>query len=801
MRPVRFKPLALSAIALMAAQAAPTWAVIEEIIITANKRGENLSEVGMSVAALSSQQIKDKGITSLGDFAAAVPGLIFTPSETNTPIFTLRGVGFNESSLGVYPATSLYIDQAPLPFPALASHVAFDLERVEVLKGPQGTLFGQNSTGGAINFIAAKPTAELAYGGDISFGRFDRVETNGYVSGPLSDNLRARLAFTTANADEWQSSSTRDDENGKEKYYALRLLTEWEPTDTARFNFNVSTWKDKSDPQAQQLIAVTPGVPAFTRPQSLDVPFSPEESRAADWSTTECTEALPGDDCTGNYAPRSDREFYQAVARGDFDLSDDLTLTAMLSYADFEQDQATDGDGTYLVTAELDKGLGEITTFSAEVRLANSPDSAIRWIVGGNYESSETFEDQNLRYWDNTNYNPANLYINGSGYTVDQDIESYAVFGNLEFDLGDIVTLRAGARYTDTTIDDETCSYAPGDERVADLFNLLGTLDFINPDGNAFVPIGGFPDCFSLNDDNVPGEIFAESLQEDNVSWKIGADFHVTDDSLVYVNISQGYKAGSFPALSVAKWEGMKPVTQESVLSYELGVKSLLAEGMVQVNAAVFYNDYEDKQVRGKLLDPIFGSLDKLFNVPESEIFGAEMAVTVSPTDALTLSAAVTYLDSEVTKFSGSNAYGIIENFAGDPLPFTPEWTYTLDADYRFLLKSGGEVFFGATLTGQSDSDAVFGASHISVEETAAQKGVAPGTYRALTDNPFVIDEYYTVDARIGYQSADEHWKVMVFGKNVTDEYYWTTVITSFDSAGRFAGKPATYGIKVSYDF
>lgn len=803
MKHFRFKPLALSTFTLLATQAAPSWSAIEEIVVTANKRGENLSEVGMTVAALSTEEIKNKGMSSLGDFANAVPGLIYTQSTTNTPIFTLRGVGFNEASLGVYPATSLYIDQAPLPFPALASRIAFDLERVEVLKGPQGTLFGQNSTGGAINFIAAKPTDDFTFGGDVSFGRFDRVETNGYVSGALSDNLRARLSFTMANADEWQSSSTRDDENGKEDYYAVRLLTEWEPTDQARFNINLNTWKDESDPQAQQLVGVTPGVPAFTRPLSYDQPFSPEEPRAADWSTTECFESLPEDDCSGNYAPRSDREFYQAVIRGDFDISDDLTLTTMLSYADFEQDQATDGDGSYLVTAELDKAIGEIETFSTEVRLANGPDNALRWIVGANFESSETFEDQNLRYWDNTNYNPANIYINASGYTVDQDIESYAAFANVEYDLNDVITLRAGARYTDTTIDDETCSYAPGDGRVADLFNLLAgpLVPFINANNTPFDPIGGYPDCFSLNEDEVPGEIYAESLGEDNVSWKVGIDYNLSDDSLVYANISQGYKAGSFPALSVAKFEGLAPVTQESVMSYELGLKSLMAEGTVQLNGAVFYNDYEDKQIRGKLLDEIFGSLDKLFNVPESEIFGAEIELTVMPVDALTLSGSVTYLDSEVKEYSGSNVFGLITDFAGAPIPFTPEWTYTLDADYRIFLESGGEIFMGATLTGQSDSDAVFGAEGLSVAEAGTLKGAPEGSYRALDDTPFVIDDFYTVDARIGYQSADQSWKVMLFGKNITDEYYYTTVIPSFDSIGRFAGKPVTYGVKVSYDY
>ncbi|MBR9913127.1 MAG: TonB-dependent receptor plug domain-containing protein, partial [Gammaproteobacteria bacterium] len=221
-------------------------AAMEEVIVTANKRSENINDVGLSISAISGNKIKENKLTSLEDIATVVPGLVFSPSTTNTPIFTLRGVGFNESSLGVYPATSLYIDEAPLPFPVMASHAAFDLERAEVLKGPQGILFGQNSTAGAINFIAAKPTDTFAAGGDISYGRFNKKEVNAYVSGPLTDTLLGRIAVTGVKADEWQKSYTRNDENGKEDYFAARLLLHYEPSDSVRVALNVNGWSDES---------------------------------------------------------------------------------------------------------------------------------------------------------------------------------------------------------------------------------------------------------------------------------------------------------------------------------------------------------------------------------------------------------------------------------------------------------------------------------------------------------------------------------------------------------------------------
>ncbi|MFD2502440.1 TonB-dependent receptor plug domain-containing protein [Rhizorhabdus histidinilytica] len=220
-------------------------------MVTANKREEKLNNVGLSITALSGNALAERKITSLQDVASAIPGLAYAQSATNTPILTLRGVGFNESSLGVYPAVSVYVDQAPLPFPVLASHSAFDLQRIEVLKGPQGTLFGQNSTGGAINYIAAKPTRSFTAGGDISYGRFNEIDGNAYLSGPITENLRARIAVSGTHTDDWQRSNSRPyDTNGKVSYITGRAIVDWDASDSVRFSLSLNAWRDTSDPQA-----------------------------------------------------------------------------------------------------------------------------------------------------------------------------------------------------------------------------------------------------------------------------------------------------------------------------------------------------------------------------------------------------------------------------------------------------------------------------------------------------------------------------------------------------------------------
>ncbi|NIB44128.1 TonB-dependent receptor [Pseudomaricurvus alkylphenolicus] len=786
---------------------------LEEIIVTANKRSESANDVGLSIAAVSGEKLKDQKLASLEEITSAVPGLVFATSTANTPIFTLRGIGFNEQTLGAYPATSLYLDEAPMPFPVLASHAAYDLERMEVLKGPQGILFGQNSTGGAINFIAAKPRDEFEAGGDVSYGRFDKVEVNGFVSGPLTEALGARFSFTTANADEWQKSTSSDDENGAEEYHAERLILTYNPTDTSRYLVNINGWKDQSDPQAQQYIAINPQIPidAVTGlpPENLGTllaePFVSGGNRDADWSKI-ITNSPRDDEASSPFEPSSERDFYQVVLRGDWDLNNNITLTALTTYADFKQQQQTDGDGSALVLFDLERTDATIDTWITEFRIAGEFDQA-RWVVGINQENSDTFEESELRYIDGTNYTLSNNYINGSSIRIDQSIESSALFANLDYDVTDDLVFKLGARYTESEIDAVSCNHSTGDGAVAELFNMLGAAF---GGGTLFTPIGEYPDCYSLNYQGLPGDPFVDTLAEENVSWRLGTDFHLNDETLLYANISKGYKSGSYPAIAAAFWTQLEPVTQESVLSYEAGFKTSMLDNRVQLNGAAFRYEYKDKQLRTKVLDPVFGFLDILDNVPETEISGLEADITALLSESLTFTASVTYLDSKVTDYKGvsftseaqRNNNGLLEliggteDFAGDPIPLTPEWTYSMDLDYRTALQHGGTLFAGVNLSGQSQSEAAFGGGRLRYNESQLAQGAA-----SITPYFNEMDGYTVWGARLGYESPEGHWRVMLWGKNLADEYYVTNVISSSDTSGRLTGRPRSYGITLGYNY
>lgn len=759
-----------------------------DIVVTANKREQSINKVGSTIVAISGETIKELGIKSVEDVAAAVPGLAFSHSSTNTPILTLRGVGYNDGSLAVYPAVSVYLDQVPLPFPVLASHSAFDLQQIEVLKGPQGTLFGENSTGGAINYISAKPTNHPEVGGDISFGRFNDVRGDAYISGPLADNLRGRLSVDAENSDGWQISTTRPyDRNGKTSYVAGRLLLDWDTSSAIKFSLNLNAWRDTSQPQAGQFIVLFPQSPAQVKPQELTNPFPAADPRAADWSN-------------GVGTPRGDRKFYQAALRTDARLTDTITLTALTSYINFKEAQTIDSDGSALNVADIRPNNGTIKSFNQELRLANTDTSSFRWIVGGNYENSKTFEIQDNTYGDDSNSNPGFFNITRGATIETQKIRNVAVFGNVEYKITSALSAKGGVRYTDSKNDSSVCGFDDGDGRINQLFNFLGSILSGTPNTgllNNAVPYN--QRCYALRAP-MPGQISylpnllptTNTLHEHNLSWTAGLNYSFDNGALVYVNASRGYKAGSFPNLAASTTSQYKAAKQETVLAFEGGVKASFWDRKAHLNAAVFYYDYGNKQVLGKLQDPVFGTLDVLINVPKSRVFGAEAEFTVRPTPGLSFNAAATYVNSKITDYTGTDVLGAPQNFAGSKLPFAPSWNYAFNAEYRFNGDSKGGPFVGVTVAGRSQSDTTPRGAVTTVPVAAANR-VYPGLV-----HPFTTNAYATIDARLGYGPADDSWKVMVWAKNITNKFYWNNVVTGFDFTSRYAGMPATYGVTAS---
>ena len=760
------------------------------IVVTANKREQVLNDVGLAITAISGDALKDQQITSLAELSRVVPSLTFQPTQYSTPVYTLRGVGFYDNTLASYPTVSVYLDEAPQPLPVMTTHTAYDLERVEVLKGPQGTLFGNNSTGGAVNFIAAKPTNGFEAGGDISYSRFARVDGNAFVSGPITDNLRGRIAINGAMGDDWQYSYTRPNEkNGQVGFIAGRVLLDWEATPSLRFRLNLNGWRDSSDPAAPQFVGLIPQFPATVPPSLLTRPFAPRNARAADWQPSSHPNIL--------------EKMGQAVLRGDLDITDDITFTSITSYSGYSRDNGRfEFDGTTEANGDYSDGFGRIESFSQEVRVGNSGAQRLRWVLGANYERTNTRERTSVDF---RGISAAPIFgFTGDRVRSTQNMRNYAGFGNVEFDIVDEVTLKGGVRYTQANRVFSSCATDNGDGTFAAVFT--GIANGIQFGG---IPIPGFTPTFTpvpllANDecaalDNVtfdgtpatylPGELNAK-LKENNVSWRVGVDVKPTDGLLLYGNVARGYKSGGFPFLSGASFEQSRAVTQESILSFEAGFKAELFDRRINLTGAGFYYKYKDKQLRGKVPDPIFGLLEALVNVPRSELKGIELELNGNPVDGLTLGVAGAYIDSEILEYSNFSRTNNFTDFAGTPIPYTPKWQLTASADYKWEL---GKVspFLGASYNWRSDQNANIGGSRGLI--------LPPGSRNDYAfDDIFKIKSYGILDLRAGVEGDDGLWRVSVWGKNVTNKFYSTNVQTAFDAIVRFAGMPATYGVTLA---
>lgn len=741
-----------------------------EIIVTANKRSEALSDVPMSITAVTGDKLVNLGITDVQGLIKLTPGLSYAESGNGVPVYSVRGIGFFETSIGARPTVSIYSDEAPLPFSIMAAGASLDLERVEVLKGPQGTLFGQNATAGAINYIAAKPRDRFEAGITGSIARFGAWDIQGFVSGPVSPNLKARVSARAAGGGAWQNNYTNGDELGDTRFYQGRILLDWTPTESTTVTAKLEGFLDRSDTQAGQAIAIR-----AQRPQNLkDVPLlatfplAPANSRAAAWSD--------GEDL------RRNNEFYQASLRIDQELSDAITLTSLTSYADMSVDQGLDLSGLSLKLgndgASRSDTLGSISAFSTELRLSGRMGS-FAWVVGGNYSLDKSSQSDERRIGYGTpRFLPfgqfSNNFIEG-----DQRYKTWAGFANADVDLTDTITAHAGARYTKTDLGFSGCSRPANAETAATvtaLFNAQRAARNLPPLSSP-LQVG---DCLSV-DATITPALLQGNLKEDNVSWRVGLDWKPAPKTLIYANISRGYKTGSFPVLPALSGDQLFPITQESVLAYEVGFKASVAQGLADVSGAAFYYDYSDKQLKGRsVFSPnIFGALETLVNIPKSSVKGVELAVNAYPTTGLTLGASGTYIDTKVIgNFNNFDIIGQPINLAGEAFPYTPKWQLMFNGQYDWQFNSGLDGFVIANVRYNSSTVGGFGG-----------------------DPLLKIDPYTIVDGQIGVESQDKKWRVALFGDNIFNKYYWNNVAKINDTVRRLAGKPRIFGIRASMRF
>jgi iron complex outermembrane recepter protein len=751
----------------------------DSIVVTAQKREQSIDDVGMSIAAASDDQLRNLGVRDVSDLAKLEPAFNFSRSIYGTPIYTLRGVGFNDVSLAAPPTVTVYTDQIPYSFSSLTKGASLDIERVEVLKGPQGTLFGQNATGGAINYIAAKPTKEFSAGVTASYGSYNAVDLDGFVSGSLSDTLRGRVAVGIKRGGAWQEAYTRTDSIGDRDFASARAILEWEPTDRFTATLNINGWRDLGETQVSQLVAYAPVNPEFNDqvPELFTTPPASRDPRAAEWD--------PGEDLS------NDQTFFQASLRANYELTDNVTFSSITSYQDYQAMDRRDVDGipaqTLIIEAE-----GDVESFFQELRLAGDfADGRLHWLVAASYSTDKSFEDVAFLVKDSPSTfsfvgatdvftgETLGRYQSGGPRSI-QDIETQAIYANLEYELTDSLSVLGGIRYTDNSNDYLGCAVARDPTLAA---GLTFFQNFLRGGVGTIQVNDG--DCFTIDETNTPG-LHPNSLNEDNVSWRVGVNWKPVDGTLLYATTSQGYKAGSFPTIVATTTVQLQPVTQESLLAYEAGFKTWLFDNRLNLEGSVYFYDYTDKQLRGRIPTALFGPLEILLNVPTTEAKGVDLKGLWRATDALTINASANYIDTEVVgEFINFDAFGNLQNFEGEPFPFTPEWSFNAGFEYRAKISQNLVGVLGANVNYRDDTVSAF------------------GTKAAIADgNPSLeIDSYTLLDLRAGVEDPDGNWSFYAWGRNVTDEYYWTDALRNIDTVARNAGQGATFGATFDYNF
>lgn len=594
---------------LDAAQAQTTETIkiasADSIMVTAQRRTQSLQDVGIALNAFTGAELITQGVSTVNGLENITPSLeIESQFGSGQPSFSIRGVGFRDYATNNAPTVGIYVDDVPYPVPVMTQGVLFDVERVEVLRGPQGTLYGRNTTGGAIKVISKRPTAENAAGLTVEGGRFGRIETEGFVSGAVSDAIRVRLSGATAHGGAWQVNRETGEELGDAEQYALRGLAEVDLSQNVQALFNLHGFIDNSDGLGLRLFN-----------DSAFGPLAHTGRRQTSFGSSEAFADLIGID-QGQH-PFRDNEGWGTSLTLNADLGE-TKLTYIGAYEVLNRKEFNDFDALTTGAAGV-YFESSVDVMSHELRAqGNAVNDRLRWVGGLLYSE----EDLNEVYQSDF------VASFGAGFAVStpyrQDVRTMAVYLHADYDLTDVITLVGGVRYED-------------EERA---LRNLGTFS-----------VGTGPLNFANEMDD--GTLENRDLNTDNVTGKFSIEARPANDLLVYASYSRGVKSGGFTAYNTLNPNAVNPFQPEKLNAFEAGFKSTFVQGAMTLNGAVFYYDYKDQQVQSAIFDPGTNAVvGRIVNAPKSEIYGAELELTWHAADWLTIGQSLGYKEGEFSEFS-----------------------------------------------------------------------------------------------------------------------------------------------------
>ena len=569
------------------APAAQSGTALEPIVVTAQKRTQRFNDVGVTVNVVTGTDLKRAGIKSFVDVASQIPNVQMKNVEGNSITnVTIRGIGLNDYAVNNNPAAGIYVDNVYLVSPAMLTFSLFDVDRIEVLKGPQGDLYGRNTTAGAINVISRRPSSVTDVELTGGYGSYQSWHIDGAVGGALTSNLDGRFAFQTVQQDSgWQTNYVTGHRVGKINRNNGRLQLDWKPADNLSILFSGHLGYEDSQGMLYKVDnTLTPLDPAPKNPFISGAGNNPYQKLKS----------------TG------------AAVTVDWGIAPRLSLTSITAYEHFTRINVSDVDGTAL--RQLDETEdGHIQQFSQEVRLNyNAKDLSL--IAGAFYSHDQVHERDT---YDAVDLLPA-LGLPGFdaiGNQFRQRTQSYAGFVHAEWTFLPRFTLVGGLRYThEHKIFDQATTFLVANNVATDVF----------PPAR---------DTFSTS----------------KVSGKIGLNFKPADQTLIYASISRGFKSGGFQGELAFDPSGFAPFRDENLTAYEVGFKSRVLPNL-QLNASVFDYEYHDAQFYGPLFDSPIGVLFGIANVGNARIKGAEGDVWWRPIQGLDIRAGIGAIDPKIVK-------------------------------------------------------------------------------------------------------------------------------------------------------
>lgn len=742
--------------------------VDNSIVVTAQRREQALSDVSLSITAVGNEQLANANITGIESLQTLVPSISFGNDFNFAKLF-VRGIGLSSSLPGVDPSVALHVDGAVVSLPQAQLGSMFDLERVEVLRGPQGTLYGRNATGGAVNLITAQPSASLEGYARLTIGGDDlHLMGEGAIGGPISDTIRARLALRILSRDGYGINEFTGNDIDDAQQFSTRMHLEFLPTDTLNVLLTGEYHAEDDSALAIKFREVSfPGVLQDNIASNDGLSALGQRTNA---DGTQARFASNPRNLATNFDPINDREQWSLTAAVGLEVSEEIALRSLTSWRSFDARFFHDFDmSTYLGYPLAQTGPTRSSAnhwqpvfqdqFSQELQM-NWDTDRFNGVFGLFYLNEGINVENHIGIDVLSNTDPFRVQFDGR-----LDVETAAAFANLTYALTDQLSLKAGGRYS-------------WEERH--LENNTG--------------IGDAATGFLLDSVRLGIPMWDVSKSWEDFSPSLGLEFRPNDDLMLYGNWSRGFKSGTAEIGSTRRTSLTQPlpfVDPEEVEAFEIGSKYTGTN--VNVNVALFYHTLQNGQfslTRPIPAPPFFTST--LQNAAESEAYGAEVEFLWRPTDAFTLDAAVAYLHSEFTEFvasdpldprlfaPGANADLLLQDLSGNATRMSPRWSLNLNPSYEFELGSGATLEAAANFAYRSKQ-----------------------FHTEFNDDRLAQEGYIQLDANLLWTAPAGDWTANLWVRNLTDElvYAGSFSVSTSRAIGGTLMPPRTYGVTLGYNF